>query len=68
VTKKTYIIYDARAMTLGPDEAQVLCCAKSLREARKDARMFGECAIFEYDLDEEKGEATNGILAEYVKG
>lgn len=65
---KTYVIYDARAIVLGTDAAAVLCCSKTLNEARKDARMFGECAIYEYDLDEDTREATNETLAEYVKG
>ena len=52
--KTEYIVYDGRANTMGTDEAQVMFCAHSLQEARREARSFGECAIYEYDVDESK--------------
>jgi hypothetical protein len=59
-TTKQYVIYDGRAKTEGTDEAAVLSCACSLKEARKDARMFGyECDIYVYDLDEHTRMADN---------
>lgn len=47
---KLFIIYDERAMLEGTDEACVLCCANSLKEARRDVReMFPRGVIYEYD-------------------
>ena len=45
-----FIIYDERALLEGPDEASVLCTARSLREARRDVRtMVPRGVIYRYD-------------------
>ena len=57
--KKQYIIYDGRAI-YDEDEATVLCCAPTLKEAKSDCEMFGESCVFEYDV---KGcTLTNGRM------
>lgn len=46
---RTYLIYDQRAYTMGTDNAQVMCAAMSLQEARSDRdSMFPGCPIFSY--------------------
>lgn len=53
--KKMFIVYDGRAISGDTDDAAVLVADDTLREARKDARMFardyGEVAIYEYDVN-----------------
>ena len=57
--RKTYLLYDGRAVLDGTDEAAVLTVSKTLKEARRDARDgYGECAIYEYDVTPE-GELIN---------
>ena len=50
--KVIYLLYDSRAMgDQGTDDAMVLCCANTDREAKEDARMFGyDLAIYKYDV------------------
>lgn len=52
MSKKKYILYDARAMgSQGTDDATVLCCADTVAEYKRDARDFGyELAIYQYDV------------------
>lgn len=50
MAEKVFIIYDGRAKALGTDVAQVMCCCRTLKEAREDAPNYGECDIYEYDL------------------
>ena len=57
---KKYIVYDERA-TYDEDEATVLTCADTLKEAKRDAREMGyPCVVFEYDFDGKT--ATNGRM------
>lgn len=49
--EKLYVIYDERAMLGDTDDAQVLCTAHSLKEAKRDCRtMFPRGVIYEYDV------------------
>lgn len=57
-------MYDARAMSMNTDDAQVLCTAGTLEQARKGVAMFGEAAIFEYDIQGD--ELINERLVDYV--
>ncbi len=48
--KRMYLIYDGRAILGSTDEAMVLVASgNSLKQARRDARGFGECAIYSYE-------------------
>ena len=52
MSKKQYVIYDARAAgAMGTEDAQVYCTASTLSEAKGDVRsMFPDGEIYEYDL------------------
>lgn len=52
MSKKVYVIYDARAAgAVGTEESQVYCTADSLEEAKDDVRsMFPDGEIYMYDL------------------
>ena len=54
--RKQYILYDGRSCGgVGSDDAQILCCASSLREARSDSKMFGDGAIYVCDIYRRNG-------------
>ena len=58
--KRKYLLYDRRALLQGTDEATVLTVSNTLKEARRDAGDgYGECHIYEYDVDESTRELTN---------
>ncbi len=64
-----YVIYDGRATPeAGTDDAQVLSCAPSLEQARRDAREcnFGACCIWAYDIDEST-DPHEGINERFVE-
>lgn len=67
MSKKLYIIFDARACCDGDaGSATVLDMADSLEEAREAGKLVGQrCAIYEYDR--EGGEAKNGHWVEDVR-
>jgi hypothetical protein len=47
-----FVVYDARAITEGTEDATVLSAAGSLEGARRDALENGyPCAIYGYDVD-----------------
>lgn len=49
--RKQWILYDGRACGgVGSDDAMVLCCASSLKEAKEDSKMFGDGAIYVCDI------------------
>lgn len=52
--KVEYLVYDQRANPVeGTAEALILACARSLKEARRDALESGmPCHIWAYDVDE----------------
>jgi hypothetical protein len=54
---RVWIVYDGRACAgQGTESALVMSTASSLREARKDCRMFGfTCAIY-------SGTVKNGVM------
>ena len=55
--RKQYILYDGRACGgRDTDDAQVLCCATSLKEAREDAKDFGDGAIYVCDIYRRNGQ------------
>lgn len=69
--EQLFIIYDERAMPdlEGPDDAVVLCTARSLREARRDVRrMFPRGVIYQYDVRKsangERDELVNEMFVE----
>lgn len=46
-----YVLYDGRAED-DTDDASVYCCARSLKEAKRDKReMFPDACIWAYDED-----------------
>ncbi len=45
-----FILYDERAEGGDTEGAAVLCTARSLKEARRDAKDYGRCAIYAYDI------------------
>ena len=48
--KKSYIIYDSRAVLLGTDETTVFEVCDTLKEAIKTAPDYGDsCCIYSYD-------------------
>jgi len=50
--KKLFVLYDERAMSGDTDDAAVLSCADSLKEAKRDKRrMFPTAVIVEYDVE-----------------
>lgn len=69
--RQVYIIYDGRAVP-GSDtmDAAVMSTARTLKEARRDARDFGfTCAIYVCDLQKDangQDEAVNERFVEMV--
>lgn len=57
---RLYIVYDGRAM-YDVDSASVFTTANSLKEAREDAKSYGEGVIYSYAED-----GTDEQFEEYV--
>lgn len=50
--KRTYILYDLRAMSEGTDEATILSTGGTLQELMEDAKSYGGGVIYSYsDID-----------------
>jgi len=69
MSERLFIIYDGRARFVDPNECSVLCCAKTLAEARSDIKtMFPDGVIYEYDVlcsrPGQRDELVNGKLVE----
>jgi len=55
--KRTYVIYDERAINCDTDNATVLCCADSLAEAKRDVKEFAYGGVvYSYREIEKNGE------------
>ena len=63
--EKLFVLYDERAMSGNTDDAAVMCCAKTLKEAKRDKReMFPTAVIVEYDVVRKDGkdELVNEVI------
>lgn len=67
LASKMFVLYDERARGGNTDEALVLCCAQSMKEARRDKRtMFPNAVIVEYDVVPSKAPGQNDQLVNEV--